>query len=109
MWTTDFVSEMKRPDGGTFSFTSSATDVKKYVLTLIYLLRLQIYIFHVETHPHFRWYTQCVTYHSFPTPAWERLYTIFGMVFTYLVRALYCSKGTVIHTYEFLAAFATFY
>ncbi len=43
----------------------------------------------METHPHFRWYTQCVTYHSFPTPAWERLYTIFGMVFTYLVRALH--------------------
>ena len=43
----------------------------------------QLYIFHVETHPQFTWYTQCVTFHSFPSPAWETAYTVFGMVMMY--------------------------
>lgn len=45
----------------------------------------QIYIFHVEAHPTFTWYTQCVTYHSFPSEAYERAYTVFGMVMMYLI------------------------
>lgn len=47
-----------------------------------------MYIFHVETHPHFTWYTQCVTFNSFPSPAYETAYTIFGMVMMYLVPLL---------------------
>lgn len=45
----------------------------------------QLYIFHVETHPQFTWYTQCVTFNSFPSPAVETAYTVFGMVMMYVV------------------------
>jgi gonadotropin-releasing hormone receptor len=44
-----------------------------------------MYIFHVEAHPQFEWYTQCVTFHSFPSPAYETAYTLFGAVMMYLV------------------------
>eukprot|EP00095_Tigriopus_kingsejongensis_P011396 maker-scaffold68_size422247-snap-gene-2.13 protein:Tk11396 transcript:maker-scaffold68_size422247-snap-gene-2.13-mRNA-1 annotation:"adipokinetic hormone receptor isoform x3" len=57
----------------------------------------QIYIFHVEAHPTFTWYTQCVTYNSFPSEAWETAYTIFGMVMMYLVPLL-----VIIITYTFI-------
>lgn len=57
----------------------------------------QIYIFHVEAHPQFTWYTQCVTYNSFPSAAWETAYTIFGMVMMYLVPLL-----VIIITYTFI-------
>lgn len=45
----------------------------------------QVYIFHVEAHPNFPWYTQCVTFHSFPSPAWEMAYTVFGIIMIYLM------------------------
>ncbi|KAL3288022.1 hypothetical protein HHI36_002474 [Cryptolaemus montrouzieri] len=43
----------------------------------------QAVVFHVETHPNVTWYTQCVTYHSFPSHAYEVLYSVFGMVMMY--------------------------
>lgn len=43
----------------------------------------QILIFHVETHPHFPWYTQCVTFNFFSNPNHELLYQLFGMVMMY--------------------------
>ncbi len=45
---------------------------------------LQVYVFHVENHPDFPDYVQCVTYHSFPSPYWERVYITLGMVMTYI-------------------------
>ena len=58
-------------------------------MTLFFQVRcfllFQIYIFHVEVHPVHTWYTQCVTFHSFPSAAWETAYTIFGMVMMWLV------------------------
>ena len=45
----------------------------------------QAYIFHVAKHPDFSWYTQCVTFGSFPSPVWEDAYIIFGMVMIYFL------------------------
>ena len=33
----------------------------------------QLYIFHVATHPQFPWYTQCVDFGSYPSPAWQKV------------------------------------
>lgn len=43
----------------------------------------QTVIFHVESHPTFTWYQQCVTFHSFPTPDYELAYNFFGFGFLY--------------------------
>ncbi|KAK9872357.1 hypothetical protein WA026_017815 [Henosepilachna vigintioctopunctata] len=43
----------------------------------------QAFVFHVETHPNVTWYTQCVTYNSFPSEAYEVLYSVFGMLMMY--------------------------
>jgi len=45
----------------------------------------QIFIFHVMSHPVHTWYTQCVTFGSFPSETVERIYIIFGMVMIYLL------------------------
>ena len=45
----------------------------------------QVYVFHVEVHPQFTWYTQCVTFNSFPSEAWQTAYMVFGIVMIYLV------------------------
>ena len=37
------------------------------------------------SHPVHTWYTQCVTFGSFPSEDWERIYIIFGMVMIYLL------------------------
>jgi gonadotropin-releasing hormone receptor len=42
----------------------------------------------VEEHPQFKWYTQCVTFNSFPSPAWQTAYTVFGIVMIYLLPLL---------------------
>ena len=56
-----------------------------------------MYIFHVEAHPQFTWYTQCVTFNSFPSEAYETAYTIFGMVMMYLVPLV-----VILVTYSFI-------
>ncbi|XP_060537041.1 adipokinetic hormone/corazonin-related peptide receptor variant I [Cylas formicarius] len=43
----------------------------------------QMFIFHVERHPEVKWYKQCVTYHSLPTPAYEVAYSVSGMIMLY--------------------------
>ncbi|KAL0278397.1 UNVERIFIED_CONTAM: hypothetical protein PYX00_000228 [Menopon gallinae] len=45
----------------------------------------QILIFHVENHPNFTYYEQCVIFHSFPNHFWELLYKYFGFVMMYLL------------------------
>ena len=46
---------------------------------------LQIYIFHVDTHPKFTWYTQCVDFGSYPSPAWQQAYMLFDAVLLFFV------------------------
>ncbi|CAL1526982.1 unnamed protein product [Lymnaea stagnalis] len=45
----------------------------------------QSIIFHVETHPTFKWFSQCVTFNFFPTPTHELAYLIFNCVAVYLL------------------------
>ena len=42
-------------------------------------------IFHVETHPNFTDYEQCVTYNAFPNKFWESVYRYFGLLMMYLI------------------------
>ncbi|XP_046399245.1 adipokinetic hormone/corazonin-related peptide receptor variant I-like [Ischnura elegans] len=43
----------------------------------------QVAIFHVERHPNFTWFEQCVTFNSFPSNEYELTYSLFGMVMMY--------------------------
>ena len=43
----------------------------------------QSVIFHVEYHPKFPWFTQCVTFNFFPTPAHELAYNLFNLITVY--------------------------
>jgi len=43
----------------------------------------QVFIFHVESHPKYGWYQQCVTFHFFPSRVHEIVYAAFGMVMMY--------------------------
>ena len=43
----------------------------------------QSVIFHVEYHPAFPWFTQCVTFNFFPTPAHELAYNLFNLITVY--------------------------
>ena len=42
-------------------------------------------IFHVASHPNHTWYTQCVTFGSFPNETAESAYLVFGMVMMYFM------------------------
>ncbi|CAG2221400.1 adipokinetic hormone/corazonin-related peptide receptor variant I-like [Mytilus edulis] len=44
----------------------------------------QSIIFHVERHPIFTWYTQCVTFGFFPTPRHELAYNLFNLITVYV-------------------------
>ena len=44
-----------------------------------------MFIFHVESHPQYSWYEQCVTFNSFPTRAHEISYAAFGMLLMYVL------------------------
>ncbi|XP_026671787.1 gonadotropin-releasing hormone II receptor-like isoform X3 [Ceratina calcarata] len=43
----------------------------------------QIIVFHLETHPNITWYSQCVTFNTFPTYTHEITYSLFGMIMMY--------------------------
>ncbi|KAI0232932.1 Gonadotropin-releasing hormone II receptor, partial [Lamellibrachia satsuma] len=45
----------------------------------------QSVIFHVESHPRFKWYEQCVTFNFFPSPAHEMAYNLFNITAVYVV------------------------
>ena len=44
---------------------------------------VQSVIFHVERHPTYRWFTQCVTFNFFPTPMHELAYNLFNVIALY--------------------------
>ena len=44
---------------------------------------MQSIIFHVEYHPDFPWFAQCVTFHFFPTTTHELAYNLFNIVAIY--------------------------
>ncbi|XP_064608084.1 adipokinetic hormone/corazonin-related peptide receptor variant I-like [Liolophura sinensis] len=43
----------------------------------------QSIIFHVETHPEFQWFTQCVTFNFFPSKKHELAYNLFNAITVY--------------------------
>ena len=45
----------------------------------------QSVIFHVERHPVYTWFEQCVTFNFFPTPAHELAYNLFNLITVYLL------------------------
>ena len=44
---------------------------------------LQMFIFHVEKHPKFPWYEQCVSFNTFTSRTHEMLYVVISMVLMY--------------------------
>ncbi|XP_043483307.1 gonadotropin-releasing hormone II receptor-like isoform X1 [Leptopilina heterotoma] len=45
----------------------------------------QMIVFHVENHPNFTWYQQCITFNTFPSSTHELTYSLFGMLMMYWV------------------------
>ncbi|XP_043520699.1 gonadotropin-releasing hormone II receptor [Frieseomelitta varia] len=43
----------------------------------------QMLVFHLEIHPNITWYSQCVTFNTFPTYTHEITYSLFGMIMMY--------------------------
>ena len=63
----------------------------------------QMIVFHVEHHPDFPWYAQCVTFGSFNTRLQEFLYFFMGMVFLYILPLLVIIVtygGIIIHLHK---------
>ena len=63
----------------------------------------QMVVFHVEVHPDFTWYEQCVTFHTFSSRTYEFLYFLMGMIFLYvlpLLVILVTYGGIIIHLHK---------
>ncbi|KAI4488670.1 hypothetical protein M0802_011378 [Mischocyttarus mexicanus] len=60
----------------------------KIMLTIAWLGSIfcsipQMMVFHLETHPNITWYSQCITFNTFPTYTHELTYSLFGMLMMY--------------------------
>ena len=85
---------------------------KEYELRIQWITKLiiqsgfffdQAVIFHVERHPVFEWFEQCVTFKAFPTPEFELAYNLAGTVAMYLgpLSAIaFCYGAIVIRLYR---------
>ena len=63
----------------------------------------QMVVFHVDSHPDYPWYEQCVTYGTFSSRLYEFLYFLMGMIFLYilpLVVILVTYGGIIIHLHK---------
>ncbi|KAK0083285.1 hypothetical protein PV326_006820 [Microctonus aethiopoides] len=63
----------------------------------------QIVVFHVETHPEFTWYQQCITYNVFPSDSHELTYSLFGMIMMYcfpLIVIIYTYSSILMEIYR---------
>ena len=54
-----------------------------YTSLCFLFLYFQSVIFHVERHPKYPQFSQCVTFHFFPSPAHELAYNLFNMIAVY--------------------------
>lgn len=60
-------------------------------------------VFHVEVHPNFTWYEQCITYNAFANDGHELMYSIFGMVMMYffpLIIIIYTYSSILLEIYR---------
>ncbi|XP_065078136.1 adipokinetic hormone/corazonin-related peptide receptor variant I isoform X1 [Ochlerotatus camptorhynchus] len=57
----------------------------------------QSFIFHVEIHPNYTWYEQCVTYNTFPNDTYQTVYNFLVMMFMYALPLLtiICSYASI--------------
>ncbi|XP_037024498.1 gonadotropin-releasing hormone receptor isoform X2 [Bradysia coprophila] len=63
----------------------------------------QAIIFHLENHPQFIWYEQCVTFFFFKEDWHEIVYSLFGMIFMYtlpLIIITFCYASIYIELYR---------
>ncbi|XP_063596060.1 gonadotropin-releasing hormone receptor-like [Penaeus indicus] len=63
----------------------------------------QTMIFHVEQHPEYPWFEQCVTFNSFPSPTVELMYNVAGFLAMYaipLCTIVFCYGSIVIVLYR---------
>lgn len=51
----------------------------------LFEFNFQSIIFHVERHPLFTWFEQCVTFNFFPTEQHELAYNLFNVITVYLL------------------------
>ena len=54
------------------------------MVTPVLSFSFQSVIFHVQRHPYFPWFTQCVTYDFFPSVSHEMAYNLFNITAMYL-------------------------
>lgn len=66
-------------------FACYRKDTSGYVSEKCHLLSFQSIIFHVERHPRFTWFEQCVTFNFFPTEQHELAYNLFNVITVYLL------------------------
>nr|WDY64293.1 AKH receptor [Aplysia californica] len=79
---------------------SDAGNRSKMMLTISWFLSIvasipQSIIFHVERHPKYKWFEQCVTFNFFPTPEHELAYNLFSIIALYglplvIITSSYC-------------------
>jgi len=63
----------------------------------------KVYIFHVEYHPVFTWYAQCVTFNSFPSTNIELVYNFTSLFFLYgfpLIMITFCYTRILCEIYR---------
>ncbi|XP_033218326.1 gonadotropin-releasing hormone II receptor [Belonocnema kinseyi] len=63
----------------------------------------QMLVFHVETHPNFTWYEQCITFNTFPSFTHELTYSLFGMLMMYwlpLIVIIYSYTSILVEIYK---------
>ena len=63
----------------------------------------QMVVFHVDSHPDYPWYKQCVTYGTFSSRLNEFLYFLMGMIFLYvfpLLVILVTYGGIITHLHK---------
>ena len=64
---------------------------------------VQAVVFHVEKHPVFHWFEQCVTFDAFPAPSYELAYNLAGTVAMYigpLTAIGFCYGAIVLRLYR---------
>lgn len=85
------------------SFTCNLVNIGSLILHVLFYVFykyspffFQSVIFHVDRHPKYPWFTQCVTFHFFPTTAHELAYNLFNLATLYglpliIISVSYCS------------------
>jgi len=61
------------------------------------------FVFHVESHPDFSWYKQCVTFNSFASPLAELAYNLFGFFFLYvfpMLMIIFCYSSILLEMHR---------